>query len=489
MWTYEIADAVSRCVLGFTRTRVLVLGDAILDEYLLGDCSRISPEAPVPILKVGSSRQVLGGAANTAANVVALGGHATLIALVGNDDAGAALKQRASDAHVDLVPIDHGMPTLRKTRVVGQHQQIVRLDYEEYRTPDPSVESQVLALFDAHIASCDIVVVSDYAKGFVSPSICRAIIERAHAAGREVIVDPRPQNRACYDGCDYVTPNWKEACSLLHVPDGEPTDEETASIARSLAETMNTNVVLTLGAAGIRFCSRRATEQFAVPTLAREVFDVSGAGDTVVAAFALSRAVGTDHATAVEIANRAASVVVSKFGTATATADEVLRGSDASRLVPRDGLARLAAALRAQGKRIVTIIGTFDILHIGHLLILDEARQRGDVLIIGLDNDATVRIRKGPQRPLVSERQRAQVLLALRLVHYVHIVDEPDARTFLTEIRPHVHVDASPEGDNYAQSELVRRGGGRVDLIQRLPGVSTGQLVDGLEDSQSTAAG
>jgi D-beta-D-heptose 7-phosphate kinase/D-beta-D-heptose 1-phosphate adenosyltransferase len=479
----ESTDPVTALVSDFGQRRVLVLGDAMLDEYLLGDCSRISPEAPVPVLKVNSSRRVLGGAANTAANVVSLGGHATLIAFVGADDGGLALKRCASDAGVDLLAVDHRATTLRKTRVVGQQQQIVRLDYEDVPARPGALDSEILGLFDASIDACDIVVISDYAKGFVSAPLAQSIIRRAHAAGRHVIVDPRPQNRECYHGCDYVTPNWKESRALLGLRDAEPTERTIASIAQTLASELDTNVVLTLGSHGISFCSRNATEQFSLPTIAREVFDVSGAGDTVVAAFALARASGADHGAAVTLANKAASVVVGKFGTATVTAAEILQDTDACRLVPRHALGQLAATLRAKGKRIVTINGSFDILHNGHLHILNEARRRGDVLIVAINSDASVRAYKGANRPLVSEQRRAEMLLALRMVDYVHIFDEPDPIALLSEIRPHIHVNGSEYGEDCIESDTVRRCGGQLHIVNRIPGLSTSDLIETMQAS------
>lgn len=479
----ELTDPLGVLVSDFSQRRVLVLGDAMLDEYLLGDCRRISPEAPVPVLKVNSSRRVLGGAANTAANIVSLGGHATLIALVGSDEGGLALRRCASEAGVDLLPIDHGLATLRKTRVVGQQQQIVRLDYEEIPTRAAAFDGEILELFDACVEVCDIVVISDYAKGFVSPSLAQSIIRRAHAAGRHVIVDPRPQNRDCYQGCDYLTPNWRESLALLGLPDAEPSDDAIVSVARTLASELQTNVVLTLGSEGISFCSRNGTEQFALPTVAREVFDVSGAGDTVVAAFALARASGADHVSAVTLANKAASVVVSKFGTATVTPEEILQDTDALRLVPRHLLAPLAATLRAKGKRIVTINGAFDILHNGHLYILNEARQRGDVLIVAINSDRSVKSYKGAHRPIVPERRRAEMLLALRMVDYVHIFDEADPIAFLTEIRPDIHVNGSEYGEQCIESDTVRRSGGKIHIVRRIPGLSTSGLIDTLQSS------
>jgi D-beta-D-heptose 7-phosphate kinase/D-beta-D-heptose 1-phosphate adenosyltransferase len=386
-----------------------------------------------------------------------------------------------------LLGVDHGLATLRKTRVVGQQQQIVRLDYEEVQRLAPSIESEILGLVDACVENSDIVVISDYAKGLLSTSLSQAVIQRAHEAHLEVIVDPRPQNRECYRGCDYLTPNWRESRALLRLPEAEPTKDSVVSVAVALASELETNVVLTLGPGGILFCSRTGTEQFAMPTFAREVFDVSGAGDTVVAAFALARAAGADHSTAVTLANRAASVVVGKFGTATVTPEEILLDTDALRLVPRYALAQLATTLRAKGKRIVTINGSFDILHNGHLHILNEARQQGDVLIVGLNSDASVKSYKGPTRPIVSERPRAEMLLALRMVDYVHIFDESDPVAFLKEINPDVHVNGSEYGENCIEGETVRRGGGEIHLVNRIPGLSTSHLVDVLQSNSAAA--
>jgi D-beta-D-heptose 7-phosphate kinase / D-beta-D-heptose 1-phosphate adenosyltransferase len=331
-------------------------------------------------------------------------------------------------------------------------------------------------------------VISDYAKGFVTGRVARRVIELAHEAQRQVIVDPRPQNRDCYDGCDYLTPNWKESRALLGLPDAEHTPQAAAEIAARIASEMNTSVVLTLGPHGMLFCGRDGEDRFAVPTLAREVFDVSGAGDTVVAAFALARASLADHATAVAIANKAASVVVGKFGTATVTAEEILLDSDALRLVPRHALASLAANARAKGKRIVTINGSFDILHNGHLYILNEARQRGDVLIVGLNSDASVRSYKGADRPIVPERQRAEMLLALRMVDYVHIFDELDPIAFLREVRPDVHVNGSEYGEQCIEAETVLRCGGRLHIVGRIPGLSTSRLIGTLRTDAAARA-
>jgi D-beta-D-heptose 7-phosphate kinase/D-beta-D-heptose 1-phosphate adenosyltransferase len=476
----ETADAINACLSAFARQRVLVLGDAIVDEYVYGDCRRLSPEAPVPVLRVTQTRQALGGAANTAANVVSLGGRATLIAIAGPDAAGATLRQCAVDAGIDLRVIDNGQATLRKTRVVGQHQQLVRLDYEDFPKLTPEVEGKIWQAFEAHVRLCDIVVISDYAKGLVSEALAQGVIRYAHELGLSVVVDPRPQHRDWYIGCDYLTPNWNEALALLGWTDADPKPEGITKVAEAVAAELRTNVVLTLGPHGIAFCSRNAEERFSQPTLALEVFDVSGAGDTVVAAFSLARATGSNHVTAVALANRAASVVVAKFGTATVSQDDLMQQSDSRRLVTRQQLAPLAATLRAKGKRIVTINGSFDVLHAGHLFILNEARRRGDVLVVGLNSDASVRAYKGPDRPIIPQNQRAEMLSALRVVDYVHIFDELDPIAFLEQVRPDVHVNGAEYGEACVESEAVRRFGGRLQLVDRILGLSTSGLIDAL---------
>jgi D-beta-D-heptose 7-phosphate kinase/D-beta-D-heptose 1-phosphate adenosyltransferase len=231
---------------------------------------------------------------------------------------------------------------------------------------------------------------------------------------------------------------------------------------------LDTNVVLTLGQHGICFCSRSGDEAFALPTVAREVFDVSGAGDTVVAAFTLALASGASHRTAVMLANKAASVVVSKFGTAMVTPEEILEQGDGLRIVPRHALAALSASLKARGRRIVTITGTFDRLHDRHVHILNDARRRGDVLVVGLASDASVRSSRGPGWPLMPERSRAEMLLALRMVDFVHIVSEIEPTAFLDALRPDVHIS----GTNYADEAANIAGVGdfeRMHAVSRTP--------------------
>jgi D-beta-D-heptose 7-phosphate kinase / D-beta-D-heptose 1-phosphate adenosyltransferase len=473
-----MTTALRNILAAFRHHRVLVLGDVMLDEYVTGDCSRLSPEAPVPVVAVSSSRTVLGGAANTAHNITALGGQAVLVGVSGDDEAGRQLMTQAVQARIDFVPVTSGRPTVRKVRVLGQQQQLLRLDYESRWQLGPEEERRILDAVKLHLPTCASVVVSDYAKGFLTESLCQSVLAAARAVNKPVIVDPRPQHAAFYVGCDFLTPNWKESRGLLGLPDDDATPETISTTGRLLARKFRTRVLLTLGAKGMTFFDRSGEQLFSEPSIAREVFDVSGAGDTVVAAFSLALAVGCSHRDAVALANLAAGLVVAKLGTATVTAGELLGTEDPERTtVSREALAGLAARLRSEGKRIVTINGSFDVLHAGHLHILREARRQGDVLIVGLNSDRSVKSYKGPDRPFVGESDRAAMLLALKDVDYVHIFDDPLPMPFLEEIKPDVHVNGSEYGAECVEAATVRAHGGRIHVVERLPGLSTSGLV------------
>jgi D-beta-D-heptose 7-phosphate kinase/D-beta-D-heptose 1-phosphate adenosyltransferase len=464
----------------FPGQQILVIGDVMLDEYLSGDCSRISPEAPVPIVTVTSSRTVLGGAANTSHNITALAGHSTLIGSVGADEAGRQFAALAASAGIDFVPVHRDQPTIRKVRVVGQQQQLVRLDYESPASGNATIENDTAAAIKSHLPTCSMVVISDYAKGLLTEALCQRVIAMARAAGKRVIVDPRPQHASFYRGCDYLTPNWKEALGLLGRPDTAPTPQLIDAVGRELADRFQSCILLTMGAKGITFFDKSGSALFSEPAVAREVFDVSGAGDTVVAAFSLALAAGGSERESIVLANRAAGIAVGKLGTATVSLGE-LRGDGSSQnrlnnLLDRAQLSPLAATLRSQGKRIVTINGSFDILHSGHLHILREAREQGDVLIVGVNSDRSVRAYKGADRPFVGERERAEMLLALRYVDYVHIFDEEVPMPFLEEVKPHVHVNGAEYGADCIEAPLVRSHGGRIHIVEKVPGVSTTAL-------------
>ena len=454
------------------RTRhALVVGDVMVDEYVDGACERVSPEAPVPVVQVRGTRALLGGAGNTAANVAALGGRCTLVGRLGRDDAAGVVRQLAAQHGITLQAVDDLPATTRKVRIVGERQQVVRLDYAS----EPPADSPLAPLVLEALPGVDVVIVSDYAQGAISADVCQAVFRAAHAAGVPVIVDPRPQHRDFYVGCGVITPNWKEALAMLGEASTRYTAERAEIVARTLAARLDATVVLTLGPRGMLVVPRSGEDAFAVAAAAREVFDVSGAGDTVVASLALALAAGASLPDAVHLATRAAAVAVGKLGTATVSADEVLSDA-AGRLLSRHELEPVAARLRAAGRRLVTVNGSFDLLHAGHLAILEEARAQGDVLIVGLNSDASVRGYKGADRPIVSQSDRARLLLALRAVDFVHIFDEADPVAFLEQVRPDVHVNGAEYGTDCIEAPVVARMGARLHLVPRVPGLSTSDL-------------
>jgi D-beta-D-heptose 7-phosphate kinase/D-beta-D-heptose 1-phosphate adenosyltransferase len=471
----------------FTDVNILVLGDSMVDEYLTGECSRLSPEAPVPILRVDpeKTKRVLGGAANTAANIASLGGKPVLFALHNpGDGAGKSFNALCAGAGITVEPFEDGRPTLVKTRLVGQRQQLLRLDHEDTRPISAATEQAVLAAFRRHLKDAGAVVLSDYAKGFFTEGLTQVLIAEAKAAGIPLVLDPRPQHAVWYGGADYVTPNWKESLGLLGWSDRESTPEHVQEAGDALRRKLGSHVLLTLGPAGMMFFDRDTGASFHRPTAAREVYDVSGAGDTVVAAFTLAVAAGLTHAESSELANLAAGLVVAKLGTATVTQEEILHDSlNGTRRVGRKGLAPLAGLLRTQGKRIVTINGSFDLLHAGHLFILEEARRQGDVLIVGLNSDASVKRYKSADRPLIPEAERAQMLLGLRCVDYVHVFDEDVPMPFLEEVRPDVHVNGSEYGADCVEAPTVRKHGGLIHIVEKIPGLSTSQIIAKIKTS------
>ena len=476
----ELREALAR----FDGLNILVLGDCFVDEYLTGDCSRLSPEAPVPILRVDpkQTKRVLGGAANTAANIASLGGKPILFALCGQDAAGKNFVELCVKGGLLLEAFSDGRPTNVKTRLLGQQQQLLRMDQEETRNISAGLEQNVLAIFRKHLSQAHAVVLSDYAKGFLTDTLTKALIREAGAAGKILILDPRPQHAAHYENCDTITPNWKECLGLIGYPDQDATPENLKKAGSELRARLRCHVLLTLGSKGIAFFHKDGGEPFHIPTAAREVFDVSGAGDTVVASYALSRAAGLELRHSVELANRAAGIVVGKSGTATVTREEMLHGdADGGRLLSRSQLSSWRDALRAGGQRLVTINGSFDLLHAGHLHILEQARAQGDVLLVGLNSDASIRNYKSKNRPLIPEAERAKILLGLRCVDAVHLFDEEVPMPFLEEAKPDVHVNGSEYGADCIEAPTVKKNGGRIHIVEKIAGLSTSGLLEKIQ--------
>lgn len=468
------------------QVRVAVIGDVMVDEYLDGHVERISPEAPVPIVRGGPTRAVAGGAANVAANIAALGAQARLVGLVGPDGPDLFARLLAPPGRVTLsgLVVDVSRRTTRKTRVVCQRQQLVRLDSEDLHPLSASVEASLCAAAVAVVADCDIVVLSDYGKGVLTDAVLRAAIDAAKRAGRQVVVDPKRVDFAAYRGADIVTPNRAELARAAGLPTA--TDAEVEAAAREIAKRFDGALLVTRSEQGMSFLET-GRPPLHVPTVAREVFDVSGAGDTVVATLAAALAAGFDIAEAIVLANHAAGLAVAKAGTATVSFDElgdaidlsayavagpapVLRGPEAIRW--RDHWAR-------RGLTVGFTNGCFDLLHPGHVSLIRQAAAACDRLIVALNSDASVQRLKGPNRPVQSEDARAAVMGALKGVALVTIFEEDTPREIIEALRPDLLVKgADYTVETVVGADFVQAHGGKVLLADLIAGQSTSKLID-----------
>jgi D-beta-D-heptose 7-phosphate kinase / D-beta-D-heptose 1-phosphate adenosyltransferase len=470
---------------GFHASRVLVLGDVMLDRFVYGSVERISPEAPVAVVNVERVTDMPGGAANVARNIAELGARAILFGVVGDDVWAEELRTQLA-----LLPtieshllIDPSRPTSVKTRYVADGQQVMRADRESRLPLSADVERRFLEEFCGSLGDADVIVLSDYAKGVLSDSVTRAAIDMARCAQKVVIVDPKAMNFARYQGATILTPNRLE----LQQASGKEcvSEEEIVEAARRILEQRICEaLVVTRGKDGLSVIASDGTAVH-LPTTARQVFDVSGAGDTVVAAISLGLAAGGNVVEASALANIAAGIVVGKRGTATVTTGEIIAAvppvdgrADRQKIFALDNVLRLARSWREQGLQIAFANGCFDLLHPGHIYLLEQARRSADRLIVGLNSDLSVRRLKGPNRPVQSEVARATVLAAVKSVDAVAIFVEDTPIHLIEILEPDVLVkgsDYTPE--TVVGADLVLSRGGKVVLADLLTGHSTTETV------------
>ncbi|MFH1556320.1 MAG: D-glycero-beta-D-manno-heptose-7-phosphate kinase [Pseudomonadota bacterium] len=465
---------------------VAVIGDVMVDRYILGSVSRISPEAPVPVLLHGAERIVPGGAANVAANAAAMGAPIRLVGLVGADGEADQLRAALTPyALIDLsgLVVDAARPTVTKTRVMSGRQQIVRIDAEMSAPPSAAVEDALIASASRAMAGCSVVVLSDYAKGVLGDRVVAALLGEARTLGVPVIVDPKRRTFEAYRGATLVTPNRRELSEATGLPDETDADAERA--AQAASAQFGGDVLVTRAEKGMTLWRRNGTVLH-VPAEAREVFDVSGAGDTALAALALSLACGLALEASVPVANAAAAIAVAKLGTAVVTRAELTAAlhhsvpqlEPAGALVARDKARTIIDRWRASGARIVFTNGCFDLLHPGHVGMLEAAAAEGDRLVVGLNTDASVRRLKGPTRPLQDETARARVIGAMRCVDLVVLFEEDTPLEIIRALLPDVLVkgaDYKPE--DVVGADIVIANGGKLVLADLTPGQSTSTLV------------
>jgi D-beta-D-heptose 7-phosphate kinase/D-beta-D-heptose 1-phosphate adenosyltransferase len=469
---------------------VWVVGDVMLDEYFEGDVARISPEAPVQIVQVERVYHRLGGAANVAHGVVALGARAVLCGAIGEDAPGGVLADlcgRVGIATSALLRLGD-RPTTRKARVLAQHQQILRLDWEKRAPVQEADVARALRSLDSGDPP-HAVILSDYAKGFLSPGLLRGVLDRARDLGVPVVVDPKSSDFSRYAGATVITPNLRE----LEVAVGRSFEGVSATeIERSARDLLGSlgirALVVTMGARGMLLVPSDGAAD-AIHTLARDVFDVTGAGDTVVATLAVALAARMALGDAARLANAAAGVVVGKVGTATASPVEIataLAGGRRTKVLDLDELRERVAWWRLQNKKLVFTNGCYDIVHAGHLKLLREAAAQGDVLIVAVNSDASVARLKGPDRPLIAERERAELLAALECVDAVVVFGEDTPLELIQQVLPDVLVKgADYEVAAVIGRDVVERHGGVVKLVQLVPEHSTSQLVRRIRGSEA----
>lgn len=490
----QLSRIVQAVRTGMVGRRALVVGDLMLDKYLWGEVTRISPEAPVPVLRHGRDAAHAGGAGNVAANLAGLGLQTTVAGFIAADEAGVQLRALFDQAGIDtsgIVTLDD-RPTITKTRIIGGHQHVLRIDVEDLRPVQTQDTQRLLEGVLRQLAGVDCVVLSDYGKGVLTPHTCSALIGAARQRGIPVFVDPKGLDYTRYRGATLLTPNLRELAAAGRVADAS-IDRLIDAARRFVAELDLDALALTRGADGMTLIERDRTIDSRA--IAREVFDVSGAGDTVIATLAAGHLAGLTGIDLLHLANVAAGIVVGKIGTVAVQRSWVLEALQARNPTPLDSvhtlgeLQVLVADWRARGERIAFTNGCFDILHAGHVACLHRAAQEGDRLIVALNSDHSVRALKGPSRPVNSQQDRAVVIAALAAVDAVICFDEPTPLALINALHPDVLV----KGGDYGEAQIVgarevQSWGGRVVIVPLVPGHSTSTLISQLQSQLTSRA-
>ena len=479
----ELARVLELLEHGFKSLRVLVVGDLMLDRYVEGEVERISPEAPVPVLRQAREYSRPGGAANVAMNLAGLGLQTRLCGRLGADAAGDELRRLMADAGVESDVLASAAATITKTRVVSRTQQLLRLDVETREAVPENEDAALMARAAGAVAGMDAVVLSDYAKGTLSDGVCRAVIEAARRDSIPVLVDPKTRDFSRYRGSTTICPNLAE----LSVATGVPAHQTDALLLAAHALLRQIDVeflTVTMSERGIRVLQQGQPDVVS-PAKAQEVYDVSGAGDTVIATLAACLAAGLGLQTSVDLANVAAGIVVGKLGTVPVFAGELVGlltqspvMSSREKVLSRERARSRVEEWRAEGETIVFTNGCFDLLHVGHITLLEDCRRFGSKLVVALNTDDSVSRLKGPSRPVVGEQERAKVMAALAAVDLVTLFDESTPLELIELLRPDVVVKG---GDYTVQTvvghEAVAEYGGRVEIVPTVEGFSTTNLV------------
>lgn len=467
------------------KIKILVAGDLMLDEYIWGNVNRISPEAPVQVVEARSENLALGGAANVANNLVALGCDVYLAGIIGNDYKGKKFTQLLQKINIkcDGVKKFENRPTTNKIRVIAHSQQILRIDRENKKPVDDEEEKEIIDYLISTIPLMDGIICSDYLKGFLTSNILRVIITNSKKNNKLIFVDPKGRDYSKYRGASILTPNEHEI-ELASAERGKDNYNMGNAAKNLMNHVQLDSLLVTRGKDGMCLFES-GKEPLYIPTEAREVFDVTGAGDTVIAVFAMSVLSGLNFHDAAIVANKAAGVVVGKVGTAIIQKDnlksileeDILR--PAQNILHLTELKQIVSQAKTYGKTVVFTNGCFDIIHGGHIEYLQKAGNLGDLLIVGLNSDSSVKKLKGEGRPLKTEQERANILAALKYIDYIIIFSDKTPENMIRELKPDIIVKGSDYTvDQVVGKEIVEEYGGRVELVPIVQGLSTSALVD-----------
>lgn len=481
---------------GFFGKTILVVGDLMLDRYVWGEVSRISPEAPVPVVRVTQETENGGGAANVALNLANLGIRTTMAGWVGADAEGTRLRTLLERAGVDTKGIHtlEGRATITKTRIIGGHQQMLRLDQEAARAMEETTLTRCLEEALSQMRReprPDAILLSDYGKGVLTEPVCQTLIHAAREAGMPVFVDPKGMAYHKYQGATALTPNRRELAEAMALPLTTDLDTLLTSGEALRAQLGIDWLAVTLSEQGLVLLEAHQPPH-PIPAVAREVYDVSGAGDTLISTLAAGLAAGLPHTDALHLANLAAGIVVGKVGTTPITRPDLLTAfateealEQSSKVCTLEAAQTRVATWRHQGHPIVFTNGCFDLLHAGHVTYLEKARQLGKRLVVGLNTDNSVRRLKGPTRPVIQEEDRARVLAALAAVDLVILFDEETPLHLIQTLRPEVLA----KGADYSESQVVggtevQSWGGRVALVPLVAGRSSSRILKTITSQQ-----
>ncbi len=460
--------------------RILVIGDLMIDHYLWGKCERISPEAPVQVVAIENETSVLGGAGNVINNLKALGADVDVLSVIGDDENADELRRLLQAIDVDDTHLltQRGRATSKKSRIIASQQQVVRYDRESTDDIATVIQQKLLDRFVALLPHYDIVLLSDYGKGVLTTSLSRQLIDTANRADRKVLVDPKGKDYSKYSGAYLLTPNKKEASEASGITiDSDAALQDAITLLKQQCD-LDVSLI-TLSEEGIAIYDETLRIH---PTVAREVYDVTGAGDTVLASLGFALSCGYDIDSAVKFSNLAAGVVVGKIGSATATLNEIIayesslnKSTSNDHIKTFEEIALLSEEFKKRGKKIVFTNGCFDILHVGHVKYLEEAKSFGDILIVGLNSDASVQRLKGPTRPVNPQDDRAYILAALEAVDYVVIFDEDTPYRLIEAVQPHILVKG---GDYEGKSVVGEDIADELRLVQFVDGKSTTKIIE-----------